>query len=179
MPVLSRPRHEAYAKGLANGMRQVDAYIAAGYGNGSTTPSCASQLANRPEIAARVLELQEEKVRALEERGALDNPLNTDETSRDWLIMQLRINLAAAQKTGKIAMANKAVELIAQLTGLLKPAAPHMVPRPATPAGGTATPGGPPVFDPAALNKAFALMTAAEASPPPPAEEDDGEEEDE
>lgn len=172
MPVLAKPRHEAFAKGLAQGMRQVDAYLAAGYPQGSTTPSCASQLANRPQVAARVLELHAEKVRALKEVGVLDTPLAGDETTREWLILQLKENLDIAQRTGKIAMANKAIELIAQLTGFLKPSSsvPPPQAKPAVP--GAPVPGGPPVIDPAALNAAFAAMQAAPAE----SEEDDEEE---
>ena len=163
MPVLARPRHEAYAQGLANGMKQVEAYVAAGYNNGPTTPSCASQLANNPMIAARVLELQEERSTALIAKEGASGVTSVDGVTREWLVDQLKTNLAKAQKIGKTSDANKAIELMAALLGFTKTAGG---PPPKSP-GAPLAPGATlPVFNPEALNKAFEAMNASDEEEP-------------
>jgi phage terminase small subunit len=55
MAVLRNPGHERYAQELAKGLDQDEAYRVAGYTGGKTA---ASRLANRPEVIARVAEIQ-------------------------------------------------------------------------------------------------------------------------
>ncbi len=69
MPCLKNTRHERFAQGIARGKSQGDAYLYAGYGqkrDGSGRASAdkdlrsnASQIALRPDVAARIAELQE------------------------------------------------------------------------------------------------------------------------
>lgn len=73
MPALANPRHERYAQaffnGLANGMTQEKAYLAAGYtvnNKTSAARSCASRLMQT--IASRVRELQAEQTQRLERK---------------------------------------------------------------------------------------------------------------
>ena len=54
MPVLRKPRHEAFAQGLAKGMSEIDAYTKAGY---KPSPGSASRLSRKGNIRERVLEL--------------------------------------------------------------------------------------------------------------------------
>jgi phage terminase small subunit len=60
MPVLSQPRYERFAQGLAKGKTNSEAYLYAGYaaGAGKDVRSNASTLARKPEIISRVAELQ-------------------------------------------------------------------------------------------------------------------------
>jgi len=55
MPVLENSRHEAFAYLRAQGERLEDAYEDAGFASGH---GHASRLARRPEVAARIVELQ-------------------------------------------------------------------------------------------------------------------------
>ena len=62
MPVLTNPRHELYAQGLASGLTQEQAYIKAGFTPepGASAQSCASIcLSRHEEIKGRVIELQQ------------------------------------------------------------------------------------------------------------------------
>lgn len=56
MPVLSDPKHEAFAQALANGKSQTDAYAIAGY---KAHRQNASRLMTNDDVQARVKELQE------------------------------------------------------------------------------------------------------------------------
>lgn len=59
MPVLSDPKHEAFAQALAKGKNQSDAYVAAGYkAKGASIKVNASRLLTNANIEARVRELQ-------------------------------------------------------------------------------------------------------------------------
>lgn len=64
MPVLSNPRYERFAQGIAKGKSQHDAYVYAGYSNNKSPSgdrSNAGTLARRPEVAARIKELLEKQ----------------------------------------------------------------------------------------------------------------------
>lgn len=113
MPLLSNPRHEAFAQARANGVGVYDAYIAAGFeGN----PTAATQVGNRPEVIARITEIQSEKV---EKRRQQDAASGEDESinaiDREWIVKELRGNVRKAQETGQITAANKAIELIMEV----------------------------------------------------------------
>lgn len=113
MPVLANPKHEAFAKALADGLKMVDAYEMAGY---TRSPSAASQLNNKPEVQQRISELiSEKRARSEEFDDDLDNL--PSELSREWLIKTLMKNVSIAQKNGQIAPSNKAVEMLAELIG--------------------------------------------------------------
>lgn len=167
MPVLARPKQEAYALGLSNGMKQVEAYVSAGYSNGPTVASCASQLANEPHVAARVLELQEERANALIAKEGASGVTSVDGMTREWLVEQLKVNLAKAQKIGKVSEANKAIELMASLMGFTKTAGGMP---PLKPAGSQPSAGELPVMNLDALNSVFDAMNAPPAPAPAPSE---------
>lgn len=113
MPQLANDRHERFARAVADGMRTVDAYEAAGY---PRSASSASQLKSRPEVSARIAELMQED---LDRRAADDDDMDNlpSELNRDWLLRTLMKNISIAQKQGQIAPANKAVEMLAELIG--------------------------------------------------------------
>jgi phage terminase small subunit len=61
MGILNNPRHERFAQGVAKGKSQHDAYIYAGYAPNQKPKdvrSNAGVLARKPEVAARIHELQ-------------------------------------------------------------------------------------------------------------------------
>ena len=113
MPVLANPKHVAFAKAVADGLKMVDAYEMAGY---ARSPSAASQLNTRPEIQQRVSELISEKQSRAD---SLDDDLDNlpNELNREWLLKTLMKNVTIAQRAGQIAPANKAVEMLAELIG--------------------------------------------------------------
>lgn len=66
MPVLKKARYERYAQAIAKGKSQHDAYIYAGYApdqQSKDVRSNAGVLARKPEIAARIQELQERQAK--------------------------------------------------------------------------------------------------------------------
>lgn len=67
MPVLPHPRHERFAQAVAKGKSNHDAYIYAGYAKGKPNDvrSNAGTLARKPEIAARIAELQDNQARRI------------------------------------------------------------------------------------------------------------------
>jgi phage terminase small subunit len=62
MPILRNPRHEAFAQALVSGMSLGQANVAAGYRNGNRKAAWITR--QNPKIAARIVELTEEKLAA-------------------------------------------------------------------------------------------------------------------
>lgn len=116
MPTLSNPRHEKFAKGLADGLKQKDAYIAAGYeGN----ESAASQIAARPEVVGRVQELIEERQAAIRSVSR-DEDDSISDLDKEWIMRMLKTNVQQSQNAGQFSAANKSIELIMDMLGLTK-----------------------------------------------------------
>lgn len=114
MPTLANPKWEKYAQGRANGLKQVDAYEAAGY---ARSPSAASQVEARVEVQNRIAELIAEKQAAgIDAADDIDNL--PSELNRDWLIKTLMKNVQLAQHGNQITAANKAVEMLAEIIGV-------------------------------------------------------------
>lgn len=59
MPILPNPKHELIAQELAKGTRKIDAYVAGGYKRNAAS---ATNFAKRPEVAARVKEIQDKRL---------------------------------------------------------------------------------------------------------------------
>jgi phage terminase small subunit len=125
---LANPRHEAFAQNLANGMTQIAAYEAAGYGRSTGRPA---KLAKDARIVARVAEL----MRAREEKTNQSTALAIRETglSKAWVLERLRENVERSmqakpvldkesQPTGEYryegAVANRALELLGKELGM-------------------------------------------------------------
>lgn len=75
MPILTNPRWEKFAQGLAAGLRHTDAYRQAGFASkGAAIKSCALKLSKRPEVKARFAELQRENAAAarMDRQGMID-----------------------------------------------------------------------------------------------------------
>ncbi len=126
MPVLKNPNHErAVHERLKPGATHASAYLAAGYGSSRRNAwAAASRLFNRPEVIARMAELQAEAVaQTIEHLGV----------SRAWVVERLRDNVERAltpqpeltregKPTGRYrcdgAVANRALELLGKALGL-------------------------------------------------------------
>ena len=68
MPVLKNPRHERFAQGIAKGKSHFDAYAYAGFATSTDkdgTRSNAGKVAKRPEVEARVTELQAKQAKRI------------------------------------------------------------------------------------------------------------------
>lgn len=104
MPILSNPKHELFAQGLAKGLSQAEAYTKAGYKYDEPN---ASRLTRNDKVASRVAELQE--------RAAVSVNL-----TREWVLEQLIDNLRRAKSGDKLdgATANRAAELLGKELGM-------------------------------------------------------------
>ena len=124
---LKNRKHEIFARYVAVGETYTRAYELAGY-NPST--SNASTLANRPEIAARIKVLKEEKEERdlrfqIELRKANLDPEDPAGASREiaeWNVKQVLDlfweNARLAQMAGQFSTANDSLKIIADIMGL-------------------------------------------------------------
>jgi phage terminase small subunit len=87
MPILANPKHEIIAQQLAKGTGIVDAYAAGGYAR--TAPS-ATKFAQRPEIRARVKEIQQARIKT--EFDASENAAKALGIDKKWVLERLRWN---------------------------------------------------------------------------------------
>lgn len=123
MPALPNVKWEKYAQNLADGAKQIDAYVDAGF---NKSPGNASVLAKKPVIRARVLEIMEER----QMQVGVTTPIpslqtNTDGTltkesvgiTEEWLVHQLMNNVQQAQIAGKFREANTAIEMLGSYFG--------------------------------------------------------------
>ncbi|RWP64127.1 terminase [Mesorhizobium sp.] len=108
MPALKNARYERFVQGLAKGLQQRVAYQKAGFHCKSdrVVDAAAPRLAARPEVRARLAELQE--------RNARRNDVTVDS-----LTAELEAARVKAMKTGQIAAAVAAIMGKAKLHGFL------------------------------------------------------------
>ena len=108
MPVLKKPQHEHFAQGIAKGMTQEAAYIAAGYASkGAEQNAC--RLISNDKVAARVAELQQ----AVAERSIWDAARIVDNLAR-YAEKGERLNEAAGLSVARASMMD-----VAKLLGLV------------------------------------------------------------
>jgi phage terminase small subunit len=107
--MLSNPRHEAFAHGLAKGLGVDEAYVAAGFKSHSGS---ASRLNRTPRVVARVAELKEFVQNIRQQANTIS--VVREEITRDWVIEKLVIvvHLCLAKQPPDSAGANKALNLI-------------------------------------------------------------------
>jgi hypothetical protein len=109
MPALRNPRYERFAHGIAKGKSQHDAYIYAGYApnqKAKDVRSNAGVLARKPEIAARVMELQAKQAQRIG-------------ITVDDLIVELQEMLALAKRVKQPAAGVGAILAKGKLLGLI------------------------------------------------------------
>lgn len=121
MPVLSNPRHEKFARLLAEDIDPGTAYERAGF-----TPSkgAAIILSRRPHVVDRVDEIRSETQDNLKIEGDPDDAnLDDEETienievTRVWLLRQLTDNVVKSKRAGQFAASNKAIEMLGTYLG--------------------------------------------------------------
>lgn len=102
MPILENQRHERFARALAQGMTQEDAYEDAGY---KRSAHHASRLARNGKVKARVAELQARATEGVQ-------------VTLEWLIEQAVGIASDAREAGSFAAAVSAIKEAGVLTGL-------------------------------------------------------------
>ena len=80
MTPLLNPRHEQFARLVASGKSLPESFIAAGYSQANAA-SCAMRLSKKPEVRARIVELQESVTQAATTQAAI---------GRAWVLSGLR-----------------------------------------------------------------------------------------
>lgn len=123
MGKLKDVKQEKFAVGLASGLSQVAAYMKAGYSEKSKNH--ASKMARYPHVQERVAELVEEathKENRLTDarRTMLINQAASAADIKTWLQLELVANIAMARDLGQIPAANKALEMIAKMNGIIR-----------------------------------------------------------
>ena len=116
MPVLKNVRHEAFAQGLASGMYQGEAYLAAGYKckQESANVSSTRLLISNPKITERKNEIINETLAAqIAEKAKASLP-------PEWAIKQHFETFKKARSRGDLLMATRAVDMISKLNGHYK-----------------------------------------------------------
>lgn len=101
-------KQEAYAQGLAKGLKQVHAYAAAGFQSSST--SGPSALAKDPRITARVAEIQAKRDNA--EAKAIEKAVKAVSLDREWVLRALMEDREKARELQQMASAIRADELL-------------------------------------------------------------------
>ena len=116
MPALSNLKHEEFCQHRAAGMAMLEAYVAAGY---TASASAASQVAKRPEVQNRIMELQQERASA--ERNAARDAVDAEgeeDINLEWAVRELKKNVKSARDAGNVSAANKAIEMLIDIKGL-------------------------------------------------------------
>lgn len=111
---LQNEKHEEFARLLAKGVRQGEAYIKAGY---SDNKGAASRLANRPLVSARVKELRAENFAQMQANAEVLEGADLSEMglTMDWCARQYKVIFDKALEAGNFSAANAAVQNIQKL----------------------------------------------------------------
>jgi phage terminase small subunit len=113
MPVLSDPKHEAFARSVAAGASKRDAAIQAGYA-ASDASSRGSKLAARPEIKDRIAELSGEVQAAICEKLAITTERIAEEYAKIAFAECDLTNVTPRDKKG-------ALDSLAKTLGMFQP----------------------------------------------------------
>ena len=132
MPALANPRYEMFAQCLARGLTQVESAAKAGFSNAGGN---ACTTAKRPEIIARVQELQQERLNELdtgsttifsgsaadvEHQEAMERALQTGSIDRGWIVAQLLENARLARQVSQFAASNAALIALGKEIGMFQ-----------------------------------------------------------
>ncbi len=123
MPVLANARWEQFAKDLALGVTQRQAYKSSGF-KGKDPDSAASRLAKNEQVAARVKEL---KRRATERE--LSKVIAKTAITKEYLMEQLLDNAELAKQSGAWGPRNRAIELMGKEIGMFGDQPPPEAPK--------------------------------------------------
>jgi len=106
--VLRNPQHERFAQAVVSGKSPVEAYVAAGYQE-KTAYTCGPRLLKRPEVRARVDELQQRVSETVVERAVL---------SQEFVLGELMDNVLKAKQERQFSAVNRALELLGKELGM-------------------------------------------------------------
>lgn len=120
MPVLDKAKWENFARNLARGMTQADAYEQAGFVRDAQS---ASRLANKAIILERVEEIKAERDAILAGPNAFDPEADDGEGDQiaitaEWVLERLAANVISAQTMGNHKAANEALAMLGQYLGM-------------------------------------------------------------
>lgn len=114
MPILKNPKHEKFAQMVARGSTLVKAYERAGY---EPNTGNATNLRKRPEVAARIEEIEFERTQRIDE--SLDDFIDDQGIDAAYIIKQVLDNGVKAKEAGQFNAANKSFEMVGkELFGL-------------------------------------------------------------
>lgn len=130
MPALRNSKHENFAQLVASGENSSQAYLKAGYNSsGSALGVSACQLRGRPDVSARIEELQERKI--VREVQATQKAIERTALTKEFVINSLILNVRKAlqlehvlDKNGEPtfryegSVANRALELLGREMGM-------------------------------------------------------------
>src|SRR5712691_3259775 len=108
MAALKKPKYEHFAQALAQGLNQTQAAVQAGFAE-TDAPSRGCKLARRPEIQARVKELEPRVAKQAE---------ITLNITKAWMIEELQQVLAKAMETKQLGTAAKCIINIGKVSGV-------------------------------------------------------------
>jgi hypothetical protein len=114
MPILSNPKHEAFAQGVARGSPAAAAYIEAGYEENRHN---AATLARKQHIFTRVRELQEEQL-AIHQQATAQAAVNAQVTIESLIAEAEAARAKAMEEKGGAAAAVSARIAKAKLAGV-------------------------------------------------------------
>jgi hypothetical protein len=109
LPTLDDPRQEKYAQLVAAGESQSKAYVAAGYKDSNSAAVCASKLAHRPHVEARVKEITDNAARVAGRKLGI---------KKADVIQMLLDDREAARTRNQYGPAVRATELIGKELGM-------------------------------------------------------------
>lgn len=120
--IVINDRREAFCQGVASGMTQTDAYIAAGYTDKDRGKLNAGRLYAHPIIQARIKEIKQELlVQNIAEKRAHELTLKRAEREKiynlDWVLLEAKDILVEAKNQQKFKDALAALDFIADLLG--------------------------------------------------------------
>lgn len=110
MPVIANARHEAFARNITAGATQAEAARQAGFADGSAKVT-GSQLMKRPEIQARIQELQADAATATVQHAAV---------TRDAVLAEIWWNVQASRAANDRTNHNRATELLGKSIALFR-----------------------------------------------------------
>jgi hypothetical protein len=114
MPILTNPKHEAFAQGLARGLSAAAAYVEAGY---KANRHNAAALAREKHIRTRVTELQEEQL-AIHQQATAEAAARAKVTIESLIIEAEAARVKAMSEKGGAAAAVSALIAKAKLAGM-------------------------------------------------------------
>jgi len=113
--VLWNSKYEHFARLVAMGQSPAQAYIAVGYEE-KTAYTCGPRLLKRPEVQARVTELQQKAAQTSIQQAGL---------SREFVLRELMDNALQAKQNQEWSASNRALELLGKELGLFVDRSDH------------------------------------------------------